>query len=220
MPEPDYWTPAPIWSGQTAHVIASGPSATPEVIERLRGQNVVVVNSTVLSAPWAPVWFFQDTGVVFQNRSTIARVSRDGVDMAAFAAGFSGLVVTTSRRVKAAMPSVRLVKAPSMKKGFPPPGSAEIRSGRSSGQTAISVSVGMGAVRVELHGFDMRVVDGREHHHREYEARQRNLTVYERHFLPAFTGWNAQAIAAGVMIVNATPGSALREFPMTGDAAI
>lgn len=218
MTDLDYWSPEPIWAGQTAHVIASGPGATADVIERLHGKNVIAVNATALSAPWAAVWFFMDSGVLFERRCEVPRRARDGTDMVDFARRFVGLVVTTNKRVKNALPFVRLVKAPKMA-AFPKPGSAEIRSGRSSGQTAISLARGVGAVRIELHGFDMRAVDGREHHHAEYQGRQRDLTVYENKFLPAFAGWNAQALDAGFSIFNATPGSALREFPMTGEAA-
>lgn len=213
MNELDYWTPPVMWAGMTAHVIASGPSATPEVIESLRGKNVITVNSTALTATWAPVWFFQDSGVLLQSRPAMPRHARDGTDMIDFARRFTGLVVTTSRHAKAALPDIRLVRAPRMG-WFPRPGSSDIRSGRSSGQTAISLAVAFGATRIELHGFDMRLVDGREHHHREYEGRQRNVTVYDTKFIPAFAGWNEQALRAGVRIVNATPGSALREFPM------
>lgn len=214
--ELEYWTPPTIWAGQEAHVVASGPSATPDVIKALRGKNVIVVNSTALSAPWAPVWFFQDTGVLYQPRCVAPTISRYGTDMVEYAKEFSsrgGLVVTTSRHVKNALPIVNLVRAPRMPE-FPKPGSADIRSGRSSGQTAVSLAVAMGATGIFLHGFDMRLVDGREHHHREYEGRQRNVTVYDVKFIPAFAGWNEQALRAGVRIVNATPGSALREFPM------
>lgn len=200
-----------MWAGQTAHVLASGPSATPDVIESLRGKNVIVVNSTVLTAQWAPVWFFQDSAVPFQNRSGVPRISRDGVNMPEFVKSFPGLAVTSHRRVKELLPCVKLVHAPSMN-WFPPPGSPEIRSGRSSGQTAISLAIAMGATMIVLHGFDMRVVDQREHHHREYEGRLRDVNAYANRFIPAFAGWNAQALQAGVTVVNATPGSALREF--------
>jgi len=215
--EPDYWTPEPLWKGQTAHVVASGPSATDEVIHSLRGLNVIVVNSTVLLAQWAPVWFFMDRDVLFQDRRLTPRISRDGVDMAAFAFGFEGIVVTTAPRVKCAVPCVRLVSAPRMKE-FPLPGSVTIRHGRSSGHTAISLAVAMGANNVILHGYDMRLVDGLEHQHHEYEDRPRDIAIYERDFIPGFAGWNEQAKRAGVSITNATPGSALKEFPMKDGA--
>lgn len=211
----DYWTPEPVWRGQEAVVLASGPSATPEVIEALRGRNVIVVNSTVLAARWAPVWFFRDAAVLLSRASGqfLPVHARSGENMVDFARSFPGMVVTTSRRVKDTVPEVRMVEAPRMK-DFPPPGSPTIRHGKSSGHAAISLAIAMGATRVELHGFDMRVVDGREHHHQEYEGRQRNLSIYADRFLPEFAGWNEAAKRAGVSVVNATPGSALREFPM------
>jgi hypothetical protein len=68
----------------------------------------------------------------------------------------------------------------------------------------------MGAARIVLLGFDMRIADGRSHCHDDYESRDPNL--YETDFRPAFEGWNAAAFRAGVEVVNATPGSALTEF--------
>ncbi len=99
--------------------------------------------------------------------------------------------------------------------GFPKHGDVDIKAGRSSGHTAISVAYAMGCRDVVLIGYDMRVVDGAEHHHTDYvKAHPRDLAVYERDFLPAFAGWNAAAEAVGLRVRNATPGSALLEFPM------
>lgn len=70
----------------------------------------------------------------------------------------------------------------------------------------------MGARKIALVGFDMRIVDGREHHHVEYGG-PRDTGIYDREFVPAFAGWNADALKAGVEIVNCTPGSAVTEFP-------
>jgi hypothetical protein len=69
----------------------------------------------------------------------------------------------------------------------------------------------MGAARVVLVGYDMRVVDGREHHHAEYSG-PRDLDQYAREFVPAFNGWRAAAEAVGAEIVNATPGRRCRNF--------
>jgi hypothetical protein len=57
----------------------------------------------------------------------------------------------------------------------------------------------------------MRIVDGRSHHHDEYKSEPDTFTG---NFLPAFKGWNDAGLARGVQILNATPGSALTEFPM------
>lgn len=101
--------------------------------------------------------------------------------------------------------------------GFPPVGSREIWAGRSSGHTAISLAIAMGASRIGLVAYDMRVVAGREHFHRDYHVNHdgtgRDLTQYEKEFVPGFGGWNEAALASGVQVLNCTPGSALTEFP-------
>lgn len=96
--------------------------------------------------------------------------------------------------------------------GFPPLWSPEIHGGRSSGHTAISLAIALGAAQVALVAYDMRVVEGREHFHSDYRG-PRDLTIYGNEFVPGFTGWNEAALASGVRIVNCTPGSAVTEFP-------
>lgn len=197
--EREFWTPEPLFAGQTVFVLASGPSLTPEVCRKVEGRPSIVVNSSVLLAPWADVWFFTDSGVYDRHKNIVA--------------SFRGLVVTMSKKAKREMPDrVRRVQAEWMP-GFPKAGTSPIRQGRSSGQTAIGLAVAMGAARIAGCGFDMRTVDGREHHHDEYAGRPRDLAVYDREFLPAFKGWHAAALSAGVEIVNCTPGSAVTEFP-------
>ena len=96
---------------------------------------------------------------------------------------------------------------------FPPDfASRPIQQGRSSGHTAIALAIALGASVVVLLGYDMRVVDGREHHHAEY-TEPRDLEQYERDFVPAFAGWDEAALKVGVQVFNCTPGSALLEFP-------
>jgi hypothetical protein len=58
----DYWTPEPWWIGQTAFVLASGPSLTQEVCDKVMGRNAIVVNMSFRLAPWAPIWYFTDGG--------------------------------------------------------------------------------------------------------------------------------------------------------------
>lgn len=201
--ESEYWTPELIWKGETAFILASGPSLTREICDRLRGRRVIAVNSSALLAPWADVLYFTDSGWYEPRRQLVA--------------DWPGLVISMSRTAKRELPDkVRRVKGegdPAFPPSFPPPGAPFIQQGRSSGHTAISLAIALGATTEVLLGFDMRVVGGREHHHSEY-AGPRDLEQYARDFLPAFNGWNAAALKAGVTILNATPGSALTEFPM------
>lgn len=225
------WTPELLFKGETVVCIASGPSLTPEICQRVRAAQlagkcrVIVVNSSCMLAPFADVLFFTDSGWYDARKELVAN--------------WPGLVVTMSRqaarelnapgmpgkdgrlrvlRVKGcgdpdAPPRVRvadgvLPKVP----GFPDLGSGEIQQGRSSGHTAVSLAIAMGASRVPLVGYDMQVVNGREHHHQEYKG-PRDLSIYPNEFQKAFTGWNEAALASGVEIVNCTHGSAVTEFP-------
>jgi hypothetical protein len=89
-----------------------------------------------------------------------------------------------------------------------------LKFGRTSGHTAISLAIAMGAVRVILLGYDMRRVDGRSHFHDEYGSQDDKLFSHD--FLVHFAGWNEAARRCGVTVINTTPGSALTEFP-SGD---
>jgi len=200
----EYWTPEPIFRGATVFCLASGPSLTPEIATRIRGHRTIVVNSSCGLAPWADVLYFTDSSWYEERRDLVA--------------AWSGLVVSMSRTAKRELPDkVRRIEGLGDPSGmipgyFPVPGSSVVRQGRTSGHTAIALAIACGASRVVLVGYDMRVVAGREHHHAEYSG-PRDLDQYARDFVPAFRGWHADALAVGAEIVNATPGSAVAEFP-------
>jgi hypothetical protein len=182
-------------------VIASGPTLTREVCDKLRGQNAIVVNASFRLAPWAPIWFFTDGSFYEQYWDAVE--------------AWNGEIVTLSKAAKRDLGDrVKLLAAqgdPSLPLlDFPPAGSA-VAQGRTSGHTAISIGVGHRPEHLGLVGFDMRTVDGREHHHAEYNG-PRDLGVYASDYVPAFAGWNAAALRVGVKIWNCTPGSAVNEF--------
>jgi len=198
-----YWTPEPWWGGQSAFVLASGPSLTQEVCDKVRGRNVIVINKSFRLARWAPVWFFTDSSIYEAFREEVA--------------AWPGEVITMSRTAKRELNQrVKRVQGwgdPTLPAGvFPAAGAPHIRQGRSSGHTGISLAIALGATRVFMLGFDMRLVEGREHHHEGY-AGPRDVDVYPRDFVPGFDGWNADALKVGVQIFNCTPGSAVTEFP-------
>ncbi len=199
----DYWTPEPFWKGEDVFVLASGPSLTQDVCDKIKGRNAIVINASFALAPWARVWYFTDGHIYEKYREQV------------FA--WPGDIVTMSKAAKAELNKrVKRVQGrgdPSLPMGeFPPLGSPVIWQGRSSGHTAISLAIALGAKRVMLLGYDCRIVDGREHHHAEY-AGPRDHEIYAREFVPAYAGWNAAALRAGVEILNCTEGSAVNEFP-------
>lgn len=222
--ENEIWTPVVLFAGETVVCIASGPSLTQAICDRIGAARaaglckVIVVNSSCILAPWADVLYFTDSGWYDARKELVAN--------------WPGLVVSMSRQAKRELddpkhgrsaPRILRVKGigdpswpprlPGMPKrlGFPPAGSPEIHQGRNSGNTAVSLAIAMGAAKVLLVGYDCRLVNGREHHHSEYSG-ARDLSLYDNEFKRAFNGWNEAAMNSGTRIVNCTPGSAVTEF--------
>ncbi len=197
----EFWTPEQRFKGRTVFILAGGPSLRGFDASVLAGRSIIVVNSSYALAPFADVLYFSDAAWFIPRRRIVEN--------------WRGVAVTGSREVKGVLPdTVHRIKV-EQRQDFPPPGHNAIRYGHSSGHIAISLAIAMGATRVVLLGYDMKVAeDGRtSHHHDEY--RERDPSLYGRYFIPGFHGWRAAAAARGAQIVNATPGSALEEFERT-----
>ncbi len=199
----DYWTPEPWFRAETIFVLASGPSLTQEICDKVRGHKAIVVNASYKLAPWAPVWFFTD-GHIYEKYTD---------DVLAWPGEIITMSVTAKQELHRSVKRIKGIGDPTIPGGyFPPPGSPFIRQGRSSGHTAVSLAIALGASRIGLLGFDMRYVNGREHHHSEYTG-PRDPDLYAREFVPGFDGWNDAALKSGTQIFNCTGGSAVTEFP-------
>lgn len=211
-----FWAPEPIFDRQTVYCLASGPSLTREVADLVKGRPTIVVNSSAGVAPWATVLFFTDCSWYEPRRQLVA--------------DWPGHVMTMCKTAKRELgEKAWLLKTcgdPDLPCEFPAVGSGLVRQGRSSGHTAISAAIACAAPRVVLVGYDCRVVGGREHCHDEYlvngrltyanereDPRWNNKREYSTVFVRGYQGWNAAAARAGVQILNATPGSAITEFP-------
>lgn len=216
--ENEYWTPVPLFKGETVFVLASGPSLTQETCDRLRGRKVISVNSSCMLAPWADVLYFTDSGWYAERRDLVANWPGLVVSMSRTAARELNAPGQPTMRGWPRILRVKGIGAPPFpprvngKPAFPPLGSPGVQQGRNSGNTAVSLAIAMGAARVALVGFDCRIVNGREHFHSEYKG-PRDLSLYANEFAKAFAGWNEAAIASSVEIFNCTPGSAISEFP-------
>lgn len=80
-----------------------------------------------------------------------------------------------------------------------------------SGASAINVSYWLGAKRIVLLGFDMRMVDGKKNYHTDYKGERKNSSIFERH-LRGFQQISEDAKQLGIEILNATPNSAVTQF--------
>lgn len=87
-----------------------------------------------------------------------------------------------------------------------------IHYGSNSGFQAINLAILFGCTYIILVGFDMQSSGGRQHFFGDHPKELGATKDYER-FIPRFES-AAKALPAQIRIVNATPGSALKCFPM------
>jgi hypothetical protein len=89
-----------------------------------------------------------------------------------------------------------------------------LRHGTNSGYQAINLAYHFGARRIALLGYDMRIEEGRTHWHAGHGAEPAVVRHrLEKVMLPQFKALVAPLAAAGVEVLNATPGSALTCWP-------
>jgi hypothetical protein len=186
-------------------VAATGPSLTPEVAASVKGCNIVAVNDAWRLLPFAQVLYACDASwwTVHKGASGFAgeRWSSHGA---------AGRIRHNDKALVAAKYRLNLVEGRDGSTFSTDPGF--IHYGSNSGFQAVNLALLMGAIRIVLVGFDMQAVDGRKHFFGDHCAGLRNTSNY-RNFIQAFER-AAKALPAGLEILNATPGSALRCFPM------
>ena len=188
-------------------VAGSGPSLTPEVAAACAGLPVIAVNDAYRLLPGAMAlyacdadwWRVHDGCPDFAGEKwsshTVDRNGRDNDKIQNRVAERYGLRLVEGRDGEGF--------------SFEP---NVIHYGSNSGFQAVNLALQFGARRVVLVGFDMRLVDGARHFFGDHPAPLRNGGSYTN-FIRAFRG-AAATLPANVEIVNATPGSALKCFPM------
>lgn len=184
-------------------VAASGPSLTEEVAQHCHHFPVIVVNNAHQRLPWAEVLYAGD---------------RDWWELYHGCPDFAGEKwsvhesVLTDKSGIAERYGLRLVAG---HRHIDAPGFSldpkRIHYGNSSGFQAINLALLFGATRIMLVGFDMRTISQR-HFHADYPDPAMNLSRYE-YFIPAFNE-AARMLPTHIQIINCTPHSGLRCFPM------
>ena len=192
------WTVPQEWVGETCYILAGGPSLRGFDAEALRGRGrVIAINNSFLLAPWADVLYYADRCWWLAHREEALRV-------------FKGQYRVS---VNASDDGTKRLRTTGMSGLEKDPGA--LRHGGNSGYQAIGIAYHFGATRIVLLGYDMHVNGSQTHWHEGHlrwtaEAQER---VLHDVFLPRFQSLVAPLKAAGVEVLNATPGSALTCWP-------
>lgn len=186
-----------MWVGETVAVLASGPSMSQEVADRVKaaGIRAVTVNDTYRLAPWADMLYAADCR--WWEANPEAATEFGGIKLV----GQSGV---TSPGVQVMMRSGTT--------GFDPD-PRFVRTGGNSGYAAVHVAIHAGASRILLCGFDMHGTHWFGPHTKRTPAGRMLSNPHES----SFATWRERFSALnnrGAEIINCTPGSKLRAFPM------
>ena len=184
-------------------IFGNGPSLLSTIPKTgIRSCPVIGVNDAAFLGDWIDVMFFGDAKWYDHNEKRIG--------------AFPGSIYTynrhpENRKVSGFTSRVRVV-----------PGKGgvgiwvedfRVNFNRSSGACAINLAYHLGAKTIILLGFDMRQIDGRKNWcDRPYESKNTKEMSYCKFLFP-FTAIARDAKKLGLIILNATPDSALTHFP-------
>jgi len=184
---------------KTAVVLASGPSLSLEQIDAARhsGHHTIVVNATFEK--------FLDADTLYAGDYLFWKTY-----MADIAARFKGKLVTQDSSAAARWPKLTRVRGTN-REGL---GKDVIHQNGCSGFQAINLAYLEGYRRIILIGMDMRLGSkGEKHHHADHPAPMVQGQTFEE--------WCFKSIRlakelkeAGCEVLNATPGSAMKSFPL------
>lgn len=183
----------------------SSPNIYSPYMEAIHTKHVIGINISFMIGNWIDIMFFGDSGFFERYQSDLAK--------------FQGLKITCNNTVGKTVNWVKYTPCdPSRRKGISKFTNMVSWNGN-SGAAAISIAAHTGAKRIILLGFDMKLSpEKRQHWHDVYqrgkietEKQQMNLPFDK--FLRGFQYIAADAKKRGIEIINASPDSAITQFP-------
>ncbi len=201
------WSVEPEWAGETAAIMASGPSMTRAQADYVRGRcRVIAVNNQGIDtdcdgarvpalAPWADVLYAADLKWWRHYHERALQ--------------FAGRKVTIHDTLP--WPEVFSLKQSADHASFDPR-PTHLVSGGNSGYQAIHLAVHLGATRIVLLGFDMKNGrNGRRHWFGNHPGRLDSMGRYAG-WIRAMDKFSRVLTHRGIDVVNCTPDTALRCF--------
>lgn len=206
MPSVSFQPVPKLWPGELVVIAASGPSLTQAQVDAVRGKaRLIVINTTYRMAPWADLlyacdgkwWEVEKGAPEFEGLRVRQQFVDADVDVGSVPIWHEIAVVNgVNERGLSFDPS-------------------KIHYGSHSGFQALNLAVLLGASRILLIGYDMKLGAGRKRHwHGDHPP-----TLKQTH-AGAYSQWCAQYAATvaplkarGIEVTNCTPDSALNCFP-------
>jgi hypothetical protein len=213
----------PKWSGNAAVLLAGGPSLTLDQVDMVRVARAagktrcIAINDTYLLAPWADVHYAADAHWHRWHTDGIAipclRLNADQVckRWAAFAGEKCSIDSSGHASIH---DSVHLLRnAHGAVHGFGVSRNTRaLVTGRNSGFQALNLAILAGATKIILLGFDGKVgADGKTHWFGDH-PQPTPVAAYAL-YRQAMSAAERDIEAAGVEVVNCSPGSAIDSFP-------
>lgn len=189
------WKVPKIWNGD-CYIIGGGPSINLLDINKLKNKRVIGINNAYKIAPFIDILYFMDCSWYKWHKENLIN--------------FKGIKVTTCHEC-VNVKGIKFLKT-GKKNAF------DIRPeylsrGNNSGVGGASVAIKLGAKRIFLLGFDMHFPRGESNFHKDHKkvvAEER----YTNEFLKSFSEFKKNLDEMNVEIINATPGSHLKLFPI------
>lgn len=211
----------PGWRGETVVILGGGPSLTLEQValvaeaHKLGRVKCVAVNDAYLLAPWADLDYAADSHWHAWHTAGISKpkLGLTAEQVRARWAAFAGQKCTiqnSGRNVQDdAVHMLRNKTFPNHSMGLSRDPCALI-TGWSSGFQALNLATLAGALLALLLGFDARDGQAESHWHGGH-PRDMPVMAYEQ-FRRAFSMAEHDLTAAGVRVINCSPGSAINSF--------
>jgi len=184
----------PIWKGETVFIVGGGPSLSKFNFNLLKGRNIIAINKSIKSCPWAQILYWTDSRVYSWLKDDIEKFKGDKYTIKPF---------NTPLNVKA------LKNTGTSGLELDPVG---IRHGNNSGFAAINLAYHLGVKRIILLGFDMGNIGQKSHYHDGYPVLMTSNKTYEERMLPTFNSLVKPLEENGVEIINASMVSKIKCF--------
>ncbi len=191
-----HWRAEEIWKGQSCYIIGGGPSLLTQNLALLKGQNVIVINSSYQAFPEAQFLIFSD--MRWWCHHLRLKPLQD----------FKGKIVATSNSASGAQ--LLKMKRKSSLGLATERDSVMVKNTTLTG--AINLAVHLGVAKIVLLGIDQRTVDGRHWHHASHPWNPTaNCWARQQMDMPKIA---ADLATLNIPCVNASPGSALALWPI------